>query len=292
MNQLPEKIIHNGETLELYTGQEAIREIKIQTIDDIQKIYHFEEINSFRGQSDSTWNLTSSLERNAVNATQSELEKMIFNIYGKFTQKDKLTFDDLADMQHYGVPTRLLDFTSSFDVALYFASSNNSEVDAAVFCLKNIVHSFLSIQPEDILKGYGINVPAKSNIDKNKLLSKFSHQEEKNYRVKAQKGYFIHTKSSKFTFEDSLSYAIRDLDLSYLDSNGESFEDILKKSTLVKVIIPSSLKKEILEYLNSKNINDNTIYPNQKDDFLIKIKPVVEYIKYNVTKFNFVNKNI
>jgi len=235
--------------------------------------------------------LTSSLERNAINISKKNLERMVFNIYGKLNNKKVLNFDDHADMQHYGAPTRLLDFTSSIDVALYFASSDNISSDGAVYCLKNIVYSYQSIQLEDILKEHGIDVSVKQNIDKSKLLSRFSHQEQKNYRVKAQKGYFIYTKSPEYTFEESLSYTLGGLDLNYLNSNGELFEHILKKSTLVKVLIPSSLKKEILEYLDSKNINKETIYPDLEDSFLIKIKPVIEYIKYNVAKFNFNNQN-
>lgn len=292
MNQLPKRIYHYGEELYLYTGQEAIREVRIQTIEDIKKIYPFEELSSFRGQSDSTWRLTSSLERNAINVPRLELEKMISNIYGQFTCKKKLTLDDISDLQHYEAPTRLLDFTSSFDVALYFASTELPDTDAAVFCLKNIVHSSMSISPEDILRGHGINVLHSTTIDKSKLLSKFAFPEQKNYRIEAQKGYFIHARSVEYTFEESLSYTLGGLDLTYLSSDDEPLEDILKKSTLVKVIISSSLKEDIKEYLETKGINKETIYPDQRDDLLGEIKPVIEYIKYSVAKFNFFNRSI
>lgn len=43
-------------------------------------------------------------------------------------------FEILAKMQHYGLPTRLLDFTTNPLVALYFACEDNQKDDARVLC--------------------------------------------------------------------------------------------------------------------------------------------------------------
>ena len=43
------------------------------------------------------------------------------------------TFDKLVKMQHYGLPTRLLDITSNPLVALYFACQNDNNRDGIVF---------------------------------------------------------------------------------------------------------------------------------------------------------------
>lgn len=94
----------------------------------------------FRGQSSSAWQLESSLERSIKEFYVIDRERDIskFGIYtqekwmiDRFQRKYPLYstsiparenyFDWLAIMQHYGAPTRLLDFTYSLFVAVYFA---------------------------------------------------------------------------------------------------------------------------------------------------------------------------
>jgi hypothetical protein len=97
-----------------------------------------EEINQlpnnylFRGQADASWQLQSSLER-VLGASWSgdkarEFEEFSlqefrskFHLYDRENVQPSSKLAWLSIMQHYGVPTRLLDFTASPYVALYFA---------------------------------------------------------------------------------------------------------------------------------------------------------------------------
>lgn len=103
----------------------------------------------YRGQADSCWALQSSLERvvgsnwSSDNARKFE-DFSLKNFCSKFHLYDRENIQPssklawLSIMQHYGVPTRLVDFTESPYVALYFAleaSAPSQKRDMALYAI-------------------------------------------------------------------------------------------------------------------------------------------------------------
>ena len=77
----------------------------------------------FRGMADYRWALLPSLARHTLVIGQVEhkmVRELLLMYPGEFANISS-NFDLLAKMQHYGLPTRLLDFTTNPLVALFFA---------------------------------------------------------------------------------------------------------------------------------------------------------------------------
>ena len=105
---------------------------RLSSVGDIVKVLSLLPSDSwvYRGQYDAKWRLQTSLERkygaNSVSSKQEMRAMVNFRNQARMCLNLGDSFvDTLAAMQHYGVPTRMLDFTRSFFIAMYFAFAGN-----------------------------------------------------------------------------------------------------------------------------------------------------------------------
>ena len=131
----------------------------ITTFEDFQRWFApFKDGGCFRGHREATWNLITTLDRSLFQSVAVdtdgihtsvrerlnplENEKMLLlefqraaHHYISATPQPDQTVDWLALMQHHGVPTRLLDWTRSPYVALYFVMREKLEGDGALWAI-------------------------------------------------------------------------------------------------------------------------------------------------------------
>lgn len=104
-----------------------------------------QEIKWYRGQGNCNWNLIPIfLRQNATTSEKTVVNRFMQNASMLLENKPNSYFDWMFLMQHYGVPTRLLDWSESPLVALYFAVSNHLESDGALWILDPIKLNALS----------------------------------------------------------------------------------------------------------------------------------------------------
>ena len=94
----------------------------------------------FRGHGDTKWTLTPSAMRPPYSNVNEHRFRHDFMLraqpfLSEATQPPKDDWDWYFLMQHYGIPTRLLDWTVSALVALYFAIEDSPDTDGCVWIL-------------------------------------------------------------------------------------------------------------------------------------------------------------
>lgn len=89
----------------------------------------------FRGHADKVWDLNPFLFRKRYDECflYHEMQRLEPDAF-----KNNSVFDNLALMQHYGCPTRLLDVSFNPLVSLYFACNDKFEVDGKVFVFNRL----------------------------------------------------------------------------------------------------------------------------------------------------------
>lgn len=119
-----------------------IKEFRVQTLESFMSLqYGLPEADFFRGQSSSEYKLVPSIGRRFKDGQESVLKQYEKEIFEDFKRKYSMYTDVrpkndkefLFLAQHYGLPTRLLDWTYNPLIALYFACLSNFDKDGVVY---------------------------------------------------------------------------------------------------------------------------------------------------------------
>jgi FRG domain len=223
------------------------------------------EIIWFRGHGNIKYYLLPSLLR-FTNGLANE--QVLYHKFRRFSDKifksKESEWETLFDMQHYGIPTRLLDWTETFGIALFFAAYNNTisndlGSDAAIYLLDPIALNKESGLDKIIRVPHEEHEFSYSGIywDRKPFKANAPIAIEpifRNDRILAQRGMFTVHHDTIEPIEDKFPHAIKKV---ILDVSG----------------IPSAQ-----EFLELANINEFSVYPDLAGiaNFLKKSSGLVE----------------
>lgn len=198
----------------------------------------------YRGHSQESWELVPSLLReDDWESKEKELFLEFSKIASPLFDKRANDWETLFDMQHYWIPTRLLDWTTVMGVGIAFilhADYSGSE-NSALFILDPLSLNRLSGRdvinlPEDKKFAYKTMYWEHNPVRIERPVAvRPSHQSD---RLRAQKGMFTVHGTKESGFESCASECYR------------------------KVILSSDAKLEARDFLKWANLDEYTIYPD------------------------------
>ncbi|MGL0949183.1 FRG domain-containing protein [Vibrio vulnificus] len=246
-------------------SSDSFEVIRIESLDEFKDIVDSKAYRKwiYRGQSDHSWLLESSFLRSIGDASKVRKAAGEFSTVRKprnyeevmierFKSGAHLFLDHLpknhdvlswlAVMQHHGAPTRLLDFSFSPYIALYFALESGCE-DAAIYCVD---HASMK-RVDDQMFGENRSEMYEKVMygeDHNHDMCLFAFEPEfANQRLLAQQGLFVIPNHLAHSHE----VILREYNMS--------------KRSVHKLVIPKELRFEGLRMLHQMNITSSTIYP-------------------------------
>ena len=204
----------------------------------------------FRGHSNANHFLLPSLLRNKItNDVEHNLYSECFARARRLMPQNINSWEFLSHMQHYGIPTRLLDWTDSLAAALFFALHSTDTDRPCIWVLNGFTlnkYSGVSPKPEIIVPGIDPIVDYFSCFVLHEDQGKKLWNYEKpifldipwvSDRISAQRGYF--------TFHSSA------------EPMEQECADYVRKIEITAAAIPGATR-----FLESAGVNEYSIYPD------------------------------
>lgn len=206
----------------------------------------------YRGQDDASWKLIPGICRPGANAAAeiATIKRFKQSAAPYITQRPSEEWEWIFLMQHHRAPTRLLDWSESALIGLYFAVQNSyfDDKDAVVWCLdpialnaesghrKSFELDILAFGVDNALNDY---LPENINERVSRLRPIAAIGPRNSARMVAQSGTFT-----------------------VIHAEPTPIEDVGNKQHIWRFIIPAIHRKEIREELKLLGISEHSVFPD------------------------------
>lgn len=222
------------------------------------RIERYRARNAYRGLSDAAYPLHTTLMR--LGGPYAQLEGHLLRSFRKYAHRSNVERDSLwhwlAVARHYGLPTRLLDWTQSPYVAMHFATAEIDKFDRDGVIWAVNYHEAHAAMPK-LLQHYLDQEGA--NLFTVEILSKHL-KTLKEFREISDDAYVIFFEPPSIDDRIVNQYAV----FSTMPDPTTALDDWLGQAgahMTRKIIIPAKLKWEVRDKLDQANITERVLFP-------------------------------
>lgn len=212
---------------------------------------------AFRGLSVSSYPLETTLMR--LGPEYVQLEHHLLRNFRKYAHRNVVEGDSvwhwLSVAKHYGLPTRLLDWTYSPFVATHFATSNieKFDIDGAIWAVNYVkTHQQLPERLRIKLEKEGANVFTVEMLSESiQSLEEFSSLSNAAFPLFFEPPSIDDRIVNQFAF-----FSVMSRSDAVFDRWLEDYPDVFRK-----IVIPAELKWEVRDKLDQANITERVLFP-------------------------------
>ncbi len=247
-----------------------MEEIKVHSWDELQKelfaqswnekIGRFRSRFAFRGLSNKEYRLETTLMR--LGGDYVKLERHLLRNFRKYAHRSVVERDSvwhwLSVAQHFGLPTRILDWTYSPFIAMHFATANidKFDLDGVIWAVNYVkAHELLPQFLRDRLEEEGANVMTLHLM--NESINSLNALDSLDARSGEKVVIFFEPPSIDDRIVNQFAFC------SVISDPETVLDDWLEAhpSLARKIIIPAALKWEIRDKLDQANVNERVLFP-------------------------------
>lgn len=226
-----------------------------------EHLHRYRSPYAFRGLSDKHYQLKTSLMR--LGGEYDKLEKHLLRNLRNYTVRNSVpikidsVWEWLAIGQHYGLPTRLLDWTYSPYVALHFVTADLEKYDRdGVIWAVNFM-AIKDLLPEDLKEI--IDYEERNVFTVEMLSSVCTNIMELDTLTMGEEDFIVFLEPPSIDDRIVNQYAL----FSLMSNPKALMDDWLHQHSAYyyRVIIPAKLKWEIRDKLDQANINERILFP-------------------------------
>jgi hypothetical protein len=248
-------------------GIECMTEIRVSSWNELQdelfkdswnpELGRFRSRYAFRGLADASYRFETTLIRLKGNFV--ELERHLLRNFKKYAHRTVVSRDSLwhwlSVAQHYGLPTRLLDWTYSPFFAMHFATANLEKfnIDGVIWAVNYVhAHQLLPDKLRNQLDEEGANVftveMLAESVQSFRELADLSHD-----------GYVVFFEPPSIDDRIINQFAL----FSVMSDPRAVLDDWLRQHPHVwrKIVIPAELKWEIRDKLDQASVTERVLFP-------------------------------